>query len=170
MIPAKPKTMRNSAPEPEPIRAGHETKDAYARGVWITGVGLVVCTIAVMLTVAMMFRTLEGHHEEEDRISTNSGVAEPVSGSIEKFPGPRLQMKPEVDLATLRTNEDDQLNHYGWIDRKAGVVRLPIERAMDLIAQRGLPYRGEPDAPAPARTVLDIQQARPSDWTKLQTK
>jgi hypothetical protein len=71
---------------------------------------------------------------------------------------------PEDDLAALRAQEDDQLNHYGWIDKKAGIVRIPIERAMELTAARGLPVRGQPGAPQPTRTILDMQQARPSDW------
>jgi hypothetical protein len=59
------------------------------------------------------------------------------------FPEPRLQLAPREDLRALRAWEEAALNSYGWIDRTAGVVRLPIERAMDLIVQRGLPVRAQ---------------------------
>ena len=124
--------------------------------------------IAVMLTVVLMFRILQARHEEEDRITASGSVAESVSGSIEKFPGPRLQVKPEADLAAFRAREDEELNHYGWIDRKAGVVRIPIERAMDLIAQRGLPFRrpargarADPDDPGYATGTTVRLEATP---------
>ena len=57
-------------------------------------------------------------------------------------PLPRLQIDPPSELAALRAHEDDILTHYAWIDRDAGVVRLPIKRAIALIAQEGRPARG----------------------------
>jgi len=56
-------------------------------------------------------------------------------------PGPRLEETPVEDLRQFREAEDAKLNSYGWIDRKNGVVRIPIARAMELLAQRGLPAR-----------------------------
>jgi hypothetical protein len=58
--------------------------------------------------------------------------------------GPLLQARPEAGLAILRAQEEARLEQYAWIDRGEGVVRIPIERAMDLIAERGLPVRDEP--------------------------
>jgi hypothetical protein len=54
-------------------------------------------------------------------------------------PAPRLQVTTSVDLAGLREKEDEALATYGWVDKNAGVVRLPIGRAIDLIVERGLP-------------------------------
>jgi len=56
-------------------------------------------------------------------------------------PPPRLQVAPERDLQALRQREEERLNTYGWIDREAGVVRIPIERAMELLLERGVPVR-----------------------------
>ncbi len=56
-------------------------------------------------------------------------------------PGPRLQVQAPLDLKRVREQEDATLNSYGWIDRQAGIVRIPIQRAIDLLAQRGLPSR-----------------------------
>ena len=56
-------------------------------------------------------------------------------------PEPRLQTNPRQDLSNLRAREDALLNSYGWVDKNTGVVRIPIERAMQLIVERGLPTR-----------------------------
>jgi hypothetical protein len=55
---------------------------------------------------------------------------------------PTLQAGPSGDLETFRRAEDKALQSYGWVDRKAGVVRLPLQRARELILQRGLPQTG----------------------------
>jgi hypothetical protein len=50
-------------------------------------------------------------------------------------PAPRLQEDPLADLAALRAREARQLEGYAWVDRAAGRVRIPIERAMELLAE-----------------------------------
>lgn len=72
-----------------------------------------------------------------------------------QFPEPRLQAKPAAELEKFRAAEEQQLNSYGWIDRFAGIVRIPIERAMELIVQRGLPEVGA------NKTPLQLMQERP---------
>ena len=56
-------------------------------------------------------------------------------------PLPKLQAKPEEGLARLRAEEERELTSYGWENRDQGVVRVPIERAIELISARGLPAR-----------------------------
>ncbi len=51
-------------------------------------------------------------------------------------PEPRLQADPLGDLRALRAEEDALLHGYGWADRQAGTVRIPIERAIELLAER----------------------------------
>jgi len=64
-------------------------------------------------------------------------------------PAPRLQVNPKADLDRLHATERDRLETYGWIDRDRHVVRIPIERAMQLLAGRGLPdWPVPPAAPA----------------------
>lgn len=71
-------------------------------------------------------------------------------------PAPRLQATPQRDLAAFEARMTRELTHYGWVDREAGIVRLPIERAMALLVERGLPDtrgpvrdRREPPNPSP---------------------
>ena len=54
-------------------------------------------------------------------------------------PEPRLQTNPREDLRELRDAEQDTLTTYGWVDRNAGIVRIPIDEAITLTLQRGLP-------------------------------
>ena len=62
---------------------------------------------------------------------------------VELSPEPRLQETPALDLELFRAREEKELSTYGWIDRPNGVVRIPIERAMELVAREGLPARKE---------------------------
>jgi hypothetical protein len=59
------------------------------------------------------------------------------------FPNPKLEEDERGQLNGIITEEENTLNSYGWADEKSGTVRIPIERAMELIAQRGLPVRAQ---------------------------
>ena len=60
---------------------------------------------------------------------------------VETPPEPRLQESPALDLARFHAREEEELTTYGWIDKQNGVVRIPIERAMEIVAREGLPAR-----------------------------
>ncbi|MBM4267369.1 MAG: hypothetical protein FJ144_12290 [Deltaproteobacteria bacterium] len=51
-------------------------------------------------------------------------------------PAPRLQVNPDRDIESLRAAEEHSLGSYGWVDPQTGVVRIPIERAMEIVAAR----------------------------------
>ena len=55
----------------------------------------------------------------------------------EPFPAPQLQRTPLSDLEKLQQKQQAQLEGYAWVDRKQGIVRIPIERAMQIVASRG---------------------------------
>ena len=60
---------------------------------------------------------------------------------LKQPPEPRLQTDPLLDLQQLRARDAERLSSYAWVDRDAGIVQLPIERAIELLAARGLPAR-----------------------------
>jgi hypothetical protein len=62
-----------------------------------------------------------------------------VTGRIDDIPTPRLQVDPARDLAALRETEQRRLSSYGWVDHRRTTIHIPIERAMSLIGERGLP-------------------------------
>ena len=69
-------------------------------------------------------------------------------------PEPRIQAAPSADLFRMRASEDIRINGYHWLDRKAGTVEIPIERAIELTLQRGIPPQK-----APASLELSLPQA-----------
>lgn len=50
-------------------------------------------------------------------------------------PEPRLQVRPADDLALFQKEQQETLNSYAWVDREAGVARIPIQRAMEILAE-----------------------------------
>jgi hypothetical protein len=67
----------------------------------------------------------------------------PVVDTQQLPPGPRLQAAPERDLQELREANEVILDTYGWVDQEDGRVRIPIDQAMDLLLEEGLPVREE---------------------------
>ncbi len=81
-------------------------------------------------------------------------IQPPVSpmGAIPKRvpPDPRLQPNPSLDMRAMRADEDRMLHQYAWLDQDKGIVRIPVDRAMDLILQRGFATSAPSGAPASA--------------------
>ncbi len=63
--------------------------------------------------------------------------------SIAGLKQPALQANPAQDLMKMRAAEDAILNTYGWVDQSAGIVHIPIDQAIDLVAEQGLPVRDQ---------------------------
>jgi len=155
--------MKDSTTKSAPPHAGFETTDVHPHGVSLAALGLIVFCALLLLGIAVLYRVLASHHGKAERDTAGEHVALSVAQSVRQIPGPRLQVVPEADLATMRMRDEEELNRYGWIDKQAGLVQIPLERAIQLIAQRGLPVRGQPGVPIPTRTLLDLQQARPME-------
>jgi hypothetical protein len=112
------------------VKRGHERADVDVRRIALAGAGLVA--IAVLVHVALWFQ-MRGLWSARERALP---PPVPVARALPQAPPePRLQTSPEEDLRALRREEDERLEHYGWIDRQAGVIHVPIERAMELIAE-----------------------------------
>jgi hypothetical protein len=67
--------------------------------------------------------------------------AAPFVSGRELPPSPRLQVHPHMELQEYCADQQNQVTTYGWIDQRVGAVRIPIDRAMDAILERGLPSR-----------------------------
>jgi hypothetical protein len=114
--------------------------------VWLT-VGIVVMTVLSMAGMRLLF----GYFAERE---AQGQAARTTLVPTEKHPlpaEPRLQATPVLDLNEFRAQEEAALRGYGWVDRKAGKVRIPIDRAVDLVAERGLPAGKTVPAPEAAR-------------------
>jgi hypothetical protein len=75
-------------------------------------------------------------------------------------PQPRLQAAPERDLKEMLQRDQSQLQSYGWSDRQKDVLHIPIQRAMDIVIERGLPARSAPAKPAPRKELANEPAAR----------
>jgi hypothetical protein len=75
-----------------------------------------------------------------------------AAGLTRPAPTPSLQTQPFKDIYMLREDEANKLKSYGWVDQDGGVARIPVDRAMELMLQRGFPTR--PDAATPAGAVV----------------
>lgn len=137
-----------------PETRAYETRDVSVLGVGLFALGLVVSLCLIGLITAGLYQLFEAAH--------------PLLGSPSRIeihprmiaPPPRLESNPAVDFEEFRAAEDAKLNSYGWVDTDAGIVRIPIERAMDLIVQRGLPTRGPGTQNSSDKTPEDMVKER----------
>lgn len=111
-----------------------EPEDIKPRPVIYTGVGVVVFTIAVALLIHFVYGPLT-RERERDGAQTPAAAAR----STQLPPQPNLQSTPQEDFQSFRAAQVGQLNKYNWIDKGKGVIGIPIQRAMDLTIQRGIP-------------------------------
>ena len=120
----------------------HETSDVNIRAVFAFAAGLVVVAALIHLLILVLFNFFATR--EAVRVPRQY----PLSvGQDERLPPePRLQVSPRDDLQSLRTSEDAVLSGYSWVNKDKGVVRIPIEEAMRLTVQRGLPVRTDSEA------------------------
>jgi hypothetical protein len=139
--------MDNTPAHVEHRGPGHETRDIRLRPIIWAGVSLIALAVVVHVGLGWLF----GYFTE--RRTHLEGPATPTAPLVwprQLPPGPRLQTDPHRDLQELLGAENAILESYSWVDREAGIVRIPIGRAMELLAERGLPARQSGDA-APAR-------------------
>ena len=113
-------------------RVGHETTDVNIWAIGRFGAGLAVLCILTLVLLFGLFRYFQ---------ATENTAAVTTKDPPSMFPEPQLQRTPQTDLKEIRDAEDQLLETYGWVNKEKGVVRIPIERAIDMLAQRGLPAR-----------------------------
>ena len=111
-----------------------QDRDVDVRSITRFGIGLACGVIASALLMWFLF----------DRYAASAARTSPqpepmtLSNPRKQPPEPRLQPAPAMDLKQFRAGEDQVLHSYGWIDQEKGIVSIPIDRAMELVAQEGL--------------------------------
>lgn len=141
----------------------YERRDITPKGILYFLIGLAVAIAIVSFVVVGVYRYLDKHFAAEQSpvspLVTNAPVdtrslpaeykTDSESADYEKylhknFPEPQLETNERTELNKIRFREEDTLSTYDYVDKSAGVVRIPIDRAMDLLVQRGLPVRQQP--------------------------
>jgi hypothetical protein len=115
----------------------HEASDINIRAVFAFGLGLIVVGVVVSLAVYVLF----GYFTAREGRTVAAEYPLAVQQGAQLPPEPRLQIHPREDLQDLRASEAEILGSYGWVDKNTGIVRIPIDEAMKLTLQRGLPAR-----------------------------
>jgi hypothetical protein len=111
----------------------YETEDFSPRGIrWFTA-GLAVLAVMVFVFMGGLLWVLSGGWPPRQ------GIVTPMIPAPDMSPEPDLQVASSRDYQDMRAAEEAQLRSYGWVDRDAGIAAIPIERAMEIFAGRGLP-------------------------------
>jgi len=137
----------STIPQASGSGSGHEPQDADVLSLAMIIGALLLCGALVFIAVSAMMHALS--------VRQNQGAPTKEVPRGNDFPEPGLQIRPVDDLAKLQARDEAELNSYGWIDKPAGVVRIPVERAMQLLVERGLPDVGA------GQTPLSLMQQRP---------
>jgi len=171
----------------ETTRHGHqaggefERQDLSPRTVYAFLFGLAVAGIFVYLLIWGMYRFLDAYQRshqppqsplaqttETDTRETNRAA---TSAEIDnKFPQPRLERNERLEINDFLFKEEQTLNSYDWVDEKSGVMRIPIERAMQLVAQRGLPTTPRAGTMPTSEVNVVNQAAKKSDTSSKEKK
>jgi len=146
---------------PEP---GFEREDLTAKPILLFFLGLTVGCLLVALILRGLYSYLEGYENRQQPTpnplvqQTTADTREVAPTDIEKFPQPRLESNERLEINDFRMQEEKTLNSYGWVDQPGGVIHIPIDRAMQLLAQRGLPTRPQTGT-APSSDVQVAKEA-----------
>lgn len=167
---------KGHGPEEVDASAGYEKTD-----VGVTGIIVFLTALAILAAVTGILcygigKVINARMDREDgptskwaktvnirslgNMPNSPEMQSKVAELTQQFPTPRLQADGTdggEDLVDLHEREDLLLNNYSWIDQSKGAVRIPIERAMELIAQRGLPV-----APAVQQPTLMTGDSKPT--------
>jgi hypothetical protein len=118
---------------------GYETRDANPSMLFMVGGGLIVLILVVMFVVLGILKIFQAH-----RPTTEEPPPPATAEAHSVPPEPRLQTNPEADYARLLVEQDSVLRSYGWVDEHMGIVHIPIDTAIAIVAARDLPFRDQP--------------------------
>jgi hypothetical protein len=124
-----PHAPKAHAPEKESF-----DREINVRGIALSGIALVVVCLVAALLMWWLLKGFEHNDEKRDVRLSPVELAHPQPPP----PAPLLQRDPVKEMTEMREREDRELSQAAWIDRQHGVVRLPVEDAIDIVAARGV--------------------------------
>jgi hypothetical protein len=117
------------------VATGEIDREIDVKGIVWMGAALVVVALVVHF---LIWGLLRGFDKMDDRRDVPLTPIESSSPQPQDFPLPRLQTTPEQDLRVIREEEDRLLGRAGWVNPQSGVIRVPVDVAIDVIARRGV--------------------------------
>ena len=121
--------MTNPGQE-QAIKAGHETEDVPARPLVGIAIAMAILVISSFVLMAILFKAFDYYQPLFD------DVAHPLAQARANDSGPRLQIDPPVQKVELKEIERRVLTSYDWVDKDNGIVRIPVDRAISILAAR----------------------------------
>jgi hypothetical protein len=166
--------LNSHGPEEVDASEGYEKSDVKVTGIVVFLTSLLILVAVIGVLSYGLGRVVNAGMDREDgptskwvstvnvrqlgNMPSNPELQHQVAELTQNFPTPRVQTdNGDQDLADLHRREDLLLNYYSWADQSKGTVRIPIERAMEIIAQRGLPV-----APAEQQPVVMTGDKKPT--------
>lgn len=154
----------------------YEHQDLSAQAIYAFLISLLVGGLIIYFVVWGMYRFMDARTREHEpppnplvrQTKTDTRVVAP--DEIKKFPEPRLEKNERVEINDFRLKEEQTLNSYGWVDEKAGIVHIPIDRAMQLLAQQGLPTTAKAGTVPTSEVNVVTQAAQRSDTSNQPAK
>jgi hypothetical protein len=128
------KKKKQDGPAEESVARRHEVVDIYFGRVTLTGVGLLAIMVAGLVYSELVESIFSGTTAEPGAPLEVFVIPE----ASELPPQPRVEADPNAALVVLRAREDSVLGGYRWADSGAGLVQVPVGRAMELILEKGL--------------------------------
>ncbi len=158
--------------------SGHETEyeheDLGTRSAFAFMIGLAIVGLVIYFIIAGMYRFLDNYERSQmttaSPLVTSKGAMSRVvtqadmDKAFKDNGAPMLETNERGQFRDFLINQENQLNSYGWVDEKAGVTHIPIDRAMELIVQRGLPVhaQGSADVKTAAESKAPAQKTAAS--------
>jgi hypothetical protein len=137
-------TKPNAGEKPTPgTPSAFEHEDAAPSSLLKSGAILAVILIMVFLSMRFAFGIFA-------KMTPMGANAAPFEDSRVLPPRPRLQVEPQKEIHAYCDGQSEILESYSWVDPNAGIVRIPIDRAMQMTVQQGLPARAGGTIPADA--------------------
>ncbi len=125
---------------------GYERTDADAGGSYRAGLAILAAMVLTALGLVPVYRLL-ARWETKAQPPPAGAVRTDMSEPAQSFP--RLVISEPLALAAFRAQEEALLSSYGWVEKDKGLARIPIEDAMRIVAEHGLP-KFAPAAGTPA--------------------
>ena len=123
---------------PTPAGAQHEHTDidpsiGYTFAVWLA--------VAMMVSAGILYGAFWYFRTSEVARDTRVQQFPLAAGQVKVRPEPLLQTQPFKDVYLLKQGQNERQDSYGWVDKADGIVHIPIDRAIELTLERGLPAR-----------------------------
>jgi hypothetical protein len=139
-MPLKRRRQWNMEPTSSGNDRGHETTDAGLKAAGLLMLMMLGFVVVGVVSMYFLYGVVIEYQASKDTPPS------PLEDSRVPFTGPRLQVAPPMDMDEMEAAESEVLESYDWVDRDAGIVRIPIDRAIELLAERGLPKTQTPSA------------------------